>query len=133
MSLYGDVISSYSRNAPNNFEMTDSTISYNEESRLCWDKIKVFLKIGDWKIEDFSFIWNTSIITKACASIFGESIIWEPLQNILVLDSRYITDLVWEISPRRKHASALWLLATRNAIHKFLEDGKTDSFDDVLK
>jgi hypothetical protein len=37
------------------------------------------------------------------------------------------------ISDRRKQASVLWLLTTRNAIHTHLQDGQKDTFDDVLK
>lgn len=37
-----------------------------------------------------------------------------------------------QVSPRRKRAQVLALLATRNAIHTYLNDGKKDDFSDVL-
>jgi len=37
------------------------------------------------------------------------------------------------ISDRRRQASVLGLLTTRNALHEYLNDGKKDTFDDVLK
>lgn len=36
------------------------------------------------------------------------------------------------VSPRRKRAQVLALLATRNALHEYLQDGKKDDFSDVL-
>lgn len=36
------------------------------------------------------------------------------------------------ISQRRKQASVLGLLTTRNALHKLLEDGEKDTFDDII-
>ncbi len=36
------------------------------------------------------------------------------------------------VSDRRKQASVLGLLTTRNALHQYLDDGKHDSFEDVL-
>lgn len=36
------------------------------------------------------------------------------------------------ISERRKQASVLGLLTTRNALHEYLKDGKHNTFDDVL-
>lgn len=36
------------------------------------------------------------------------------------------------VSPRRKRAQVLALLATRNALHEYLADGKKDDFSDVL-
>ncbi|EKE27184.1 MAG: hypothetical protein ACD_4C00009G0003 [uncultured bacterium (gcode 4)] len=133
MSLYNEIITSYSKNPPNKFEMEDFSVRHKEESRLCGDIIEVFLKIENWIILDFSFIWNTSIITTACASIFWESIIDLNIEDILRFDFYYIWDLVWEISPRRKYAATLGLLATRNAIHKFLWDWIEDDFTNVIK
>jgi len=37
------------------------------------------------------------------------------------------------ISSRRKQASVLGLLTTRNALHTYLDDGVKDTFDDVLE
>lgn len=37
------------------------------------------------------------------------------------------------ISDRRKMASVLGLLTTRNALHEYVKDGQKDTFDDVLK
>lgn len=133
MSLYSEIITSYWKDPQNKFEMMDFTVSHNEESRLCGDTIEVFLKIENWKIIDFSFIWNTSIITTACASIFGESIVGINIEEIFIFDLTYITELVWEISSRRKYAAILWLLATKNALHKFLWDWILENFSDIIK
>ena len=55
------------------------------------------------------------------------------LSEVLTKDYNYIVELVWEeISPRRQKSSVFWLLATRNAIHKYLNDSKTDTFLDIL-
>jgi len=55
------------------------------------------------------------------------------LEKILKLDYNYIVELIEEeVSDRRKKASVLALLTTRNAIHKYLNDGIIDDFDDVI-
>ncbi len=43
-----------------------------------------------------------------------------------------IRDTTITVSPRRKRAQVLALLATRNALHEYLKDGKRDDFSDVL-
>lgn len=128
-----ELITFYSENPFNNFIMEDSSISHREESRVCGDTIEIFLKIGNWIIVDFAFVWNTSIITKASVSVFGESIIWSNPEKILKLDINYIEEIFGKVSPRRKHWATLWLLATRNAIHKYLWDSIIDDFSDVLE
>jgi hypothetical protein len=45
------------------------------------------------------------------------------LDKVLMLDYNYIIELIEdEISDRRKQASVLALLTTRNAVHKYLND-----------
>ncbi|MDD2487323.1 MAG: iron-sulfur cluster assembly scaffold protein [Candidatus Gracilibacteria bacterium] len=133
MALYSEIITSYSKNPPNRFEMEDFSVRYNEESRLCGDTIEIFLKIENGIIKDYSFIGNTSIITTACASIFGESIIDLDISEVLDFDLNHIKSLVGEISPRRKYAATLGLLATHNAIHSYLKDGIIEDFTDVIR
>lgn len=39
----------------------------------------------------------------------------------------------FEVSPRRKRAAVIAIMATRNAIHKYLKDSKEDVFDDLIE
>jgi len=39
----------------------------------------------------------------------------------------------FEVSPRRKRAAVIAILATRNAIHEYLKDNKKDVFDDIIE
>lgn len=43
-----------------------------------------------------------------------------------------MVDHGFEVSPRRKRAAVIAILATRNAIHEYLKDGKKDGFDDLI-
>lgn len=131
--MYNETITYYSKNPFHKFEMDDFTVSHFEENDLCGDALEIFLKIEDNKIINWSFIWDTSIITTACSSIFWESIIWMNITDVLKLDYNYITSLIQdEVSDRRKKASVLGLLTTRNAIHKYLKDDIEDDFEDVI-
>lgn len=131
--MYNEIITFYSKNSPNRGEMKNYTISRTQENLACGDDIEIFLKIEDWKIKDFSFEWDTSIISTACASIFWESIVWMTLEEVLSKKYSYIEELIWmEVSPRRKNASVLWMLVTINAIHEYLKDWVTLDFDDLM-
>lgn len=131
--MFNETIIFYSKNPPNKWVLSQFDISYWEENRICWDDLKVYLKIDAWILTGWSFEGDTAIITTACASIYWESIVGMKLEDILKLDSLYIEELIeMSVSSRRKQASVLWLLSTRNAIHKFLNDGLKDSFDTVI-
>jgi len=84
-------------------------------------------------ISDWSFEWDTAIITTACASIFGESILGLKAEEVFEMNYDYIEELIgMPVSERRKQASVLGLLTTRNALHKHLKDGQHDTFDNVI-
>lgn len=131
--MNNEVITFYSKTPPNKFALENFDVKFSEENRSCSDDITVYVKIDDNKVSDWWFEWITSIITTATSSVFGESIVWMSLEEVLQKDYNYIVELVWEeISPRRQKSSVFWLLATRNAIHKYLNDWLTDTFLDVL-
>jgi nitrogen fixation NifU-like protein len=131
--MYNETITFYSKTPPNKWILEDCSISYWEENRICGDDLKVYIKIKDNIIQDWSFEWDTAIITTACASIFWESILGMNIEEIFSLDYDYIQKLVgMEISSRRRQASVLWVLSTRNALHKYLNDGQRDDFIDLI-
>ena len=131
--MANEVITYYSKNPPNKMALENFDVKFSEENRSCSDDITVYLKIDDNKITNWGFEWITSIVTTATSSVFWESIVWMDLSEVLTKDYNYIVELVWEeISPRRQKSSVFWLLETLNAIHKYLNDSKTDTFLDIL-
>ncbi|MEI6117788.1 MAG: iron-sulfur cluster assembly scaffold protein [bacterium] len=93
----------------------------------------VYLKIKDNKITEYSFDGNCSNITTAAASFLSEFIIKTPIEDILHRTYKTMVDHGFEVSPRRKRAAVIAILATRNAIHEYLKDNKKDVFDDIIE
>lgn len=44
-----------------------------------------------------------------------------------------MVDQGFEVSPRRKRAAVIAILATRNAIHEYLKDNQKDTFDELIE
>lgn len=132
--IYSEIFLEYAKNPPNKGILESASIKHFEENRNCGDALTVYLKLDNTgRILDFSFEGNTAIVTTACTSIFGESIIEMNMSEILPMDSEIIREMIgFQVSSRRKQASILGLLATRNAIHKYLSDGIVDDFSDIL-
>lgn len=89
--------------------------------------------IQDDKIEKYSFDGNCSNITTAAASFLSEFIIGTPIKDILHWNYQTMVDRGFEVSPRRKRAAVIAILATRNAIHTYMKDGKNEAFDDLIE
>lgn len=126
------MIQEYAKNPLCNFTMDNYTVKRHEGNFICWDDITVYLRIEDNIVREYSFDGNCSTITLAAASLLSEVIIWTSLQEILSWEYTKMLSLGFEVSPRRKRAAVIALLASRNAIHAYLNDGKEDVFDDVL-
>lgn len=126
------MLQEYAKNPICNFAMKDYTIKQHEGNFICWDDIVVYLRIDKNIVLDYSFDGNCSTITIAAASILSEIIIWSDINDILTRWYSKMLSLGFEVSPRRKRAAVIAILAARNAIHKYLNDWKEDTFDDLF-
>ncbi|HRI35947.1 MAG TPA: iron-sulfur cluster assembly scaffold protein [bacterium] len=134
MMISNELLAEYAKNPANKGMIPDATISRRETNRLCDDAITVHLRIENDRIVGFGFEGDTAIVTTACASIFGESIIDMAVDEILSLDEHYIREnLGIEVTHRRRQSSVFALLATRNALHEWRGDGIVDDFASVLQ
>lgn len=114
-------------------EITDATIRYIEHNRVCGDDIEVFLVIENNSIKQWSFTGKASMITIACSGLFGDIVQGVDFDTLFSWNqASIIRDTGITVSPRRQRAQVLALLATRNALHEYLRDGKRDDFSDVI-
>ncbi len=128
-----DLIIEYSQNPPNKGILKHATIRYRESNRICADVVEVFLVIQDDLLVEFSFDGYMSIIATACVSITGEVLVEWNLTDILKLNESFVHEHIGtDISPRRRYASLIGLLAIKNAIHEYRQDGMKEDFSDIL-
>lgn len=128
-----DLIIEYSNNPPNKWTLTNATIRYRESNRVCADVVEVSLIIEGAELRQFMFDGYMSIVATACVSITGEILEWWKCDDILNLNEVFIHENIGtDISPRRRFASLIWLLAIKNAIHEYRQDGKKEDFSDIV-
>lgn len=128
-----DLIIEYSKNPSNKCILENANIRYREHNRVCADVVEVFLIIENNELRQFSFDGYMSIVATACVSITGELLEGWKLDDILKLNEWFIHENIGtDISPRRRYASLIGLLAIKNAIHEFLQDDKKEDFSDIV-
>lgn len=122
----------YSRDIPNKYIMENPTLRYREVNRVCSDVVEVFLKIDNNILTEFSFDGYMSVTATACVAITGELLTDTDIDSILTLNESFIHENIGtDISPRRRYASIIGLLAIKNAIHVYKHDGITEDFSDI--
>lgn len=127
------LIKEYAKNPIQNFRLKSYTHKQHEGNFICGDDITVYLVIEKNKIKDYSFDGNCSTITTAAASFLAEFIKWQDIHDILTRNYQTMEEKGFEVSPRRRRAAVIAIMAVRNAIHNHLQDGKQDTFDDILE
>lgn len=131
--MQSETIHFYGTNPQHMGELNSPSIRYQEHNRVCGDDIEVFLLIEGDIIKKWSFTGQASMITIACSWLFWDIVQWIDFDTLFAMDQESIVrDTGITVSPRRKRAQVLALLATRNALHEYLKDGKKDDFSDVL-
>ena len=147
MSEFSILVQEYYKNPVNNYQMKDCDFFWHEGNSVCDDDINVYIqyeKPSDINTEEKndpknfvvtkrSYDGNVSMITQAASSFFSELVVWQSFSQILMRDEKIMIENGFEVTPRRRRARVIALLATRNAIHQFLKDGKIDTFEDVLQ
>lgn len=131
--MQSETIHFYATNPQHMGIMEGFSVRHHEHNRLCGDDIEVFLKIENNTIQQWSFTGQASMITIACSGLFGDIVQGIGFETLFSWNQdSIIRDTGITVSPRRKRAQVLALLATRNAIHEYLQDGIRDDFSDIL-
>ena len=126
------LLQEYSKNPVKNIALDNYTVKYHEWNFICGDDITVFLLIVDNKIQDYWYIWDTSTVSLAAAWFLSEFLIWANIDDVLNWNYETISQKWFIVSNKRKRAAVLALLAVRNAIHEYINDQKSDDFDDLI-
>ncbi len=126
------IVQEYAKHPLQNFPLQTYTAKHHEGNFICWDDITVYLVIEKNKIKEYSFDGNCSTITTAAASFLSEFIIWTKIQDILTWNYETMVKKWFEVSPKRKRAAVIAILAVRNGIHTYTKDGKKDEFSDLI-
>ena len=127
-----ELIMAYSRDVPNKYIMENPTLRYREVNRVCSDVVEVFLRIENDILTEFSFDGYMSITATACVAITGELLLEHNIDEIRTLNEKFVHENIGnDISPRRRLASLIGLLAIKNAIHIYKNDGIREDFSDI--
>jgi NifU-like protein involved in Fe-S cluster formation len=113
--------------------MEDATISFRQENTVCGDFLVVYLKIdADQKIDAFSYQGDPAMHTLAAASLLAEYIIGESIETVLSWTYAELKERGFVVSTRRQRSAVTALLATKNALHTWMQDGVVETYDDLL-
>lgn len=140
MSEIEFLIEEYNNHPVNNCVMNDATISRHEGNFICWDDLTVYLKLQGDLIEKMTYDGNPSNITMAASGFISELVVGQKIDEVMTWNYNTMIENGFEVSPKRKRAAVIALLAIRNAVHQWrwdknekgeiLEEDFEDLFDE---
>jgi nitrogen fixation NifU-like protein len=127
-----DILQYYYSHPVNNYSISDPTVSCHVGNPVCGDDITVYVLLDNDRIKEFSYDGNCSLITKACASFLADIVQGKTTHEVLHRNLAFLESQGLTVSPRRQRAAVIALLALRNALHHYYQDGHEDDFDTLL-
>jgi nitrogen fixation NifU-like protein len=91
--LYQELILDHNKRPRNFKKLEDANRSADGYNPLCGDKVKVYLKVEDGRVQDVSFEGSGCAISKASASVMTESLKGKTVPEVEALFKRF-RDLV---------------------------------------
>jgi nitrogen fixation NifU-like protein len=118
--LYRDEILEHYRQPHNFGTLEDPDATYEGSNPLCGDRITMMLEIGDNdQITDVAFTGRGCAVSQASASMLTDEIKGKTLEDIGVLQSQDVLDLLGiEISPARLKCALLSLDTLQRALNQ---------------
>lgn len=114
--LYQEVILDHNRCPRNCHEMTEPTSTTRGANPLCGDKITLFIKENQGKIEDLSFVGHGCAISTASASLMTDY-----LKGLSVQEAKAIFELFHKMVTENDHEAQAKLgkLSVLAGVHEF--------------
>jgi len=118
--LYRDEILEHYRQPHNFGTLEDPDATYEGSNPLCGDRITMMLEIGENdQITDVAFTGRGCAVSQASASMLTDEIKGKTLEDIGVLQSQDVLDLLGiEISPARLKCALLSLDTLQRALNQ---------------
>ena len=116
----------------NNHPMDEPTVEATGGNPGCGDIVTVYLRVGDERIEDISYVGEGCTISQAGASFMTSRLKGKPLSEVEEMGYEIITDTFGpQVMATRPRCATLALGTIKSAIKKYRDAATIRSLDDA--
>lgn len=120
LDMYAEELIYNYEHPQNKRAMAKADAEMHEENISCGDKITVYLKIKDGKVDDVSFSGDGCVISMGTASLLTEYLKGKSLAELEAMDKEKLLSLInIDPGPVRMHCATLSLRAIKKAAFKY--------------
>jgi len=121
---YSQIFKDHLTNPRNPGELPDANASAEETNPVCGDRLHLFLRIRDGRIEAASFLAYGCPPTIVCGSVLTELIVGKSTDEAMLLSRKDLIDAIGGLPSRKQHAAALAIETLHSAIENRNSGGK---------
>ena len=113
---YSPTLKDHIANPRNAGELANANAIGEGTNPVCGDRLKLFLRVQDGRVEDTGFLAYGCPPTLACGSVLTELIVGKTVAEIKEMSRKDLVDAVGGLPSRKQHAAALAIETLRQAI-----------------
>ncbi len=120
---YSPTLKDHLANPRNAGELTDANAIGEGTNPVCGDRLKLFLRVQNGRVEETGFLAYGCPPTLACGSALTELIVGKTVAEIRQISRKDVVDAVGGLPSRKQHAASLAIETLRKAIESACSDG----------
>jgi nitrogen fixation NifU-like protein len=113
---YSNTFKDHLAHPRNGGELADANASAEQTNPVCGDRLRLFVRIREGRIEAARFLAYGCPPTLVCGSVLTEIIEGMTVQEVSLLTRKQLVDAVGGLPSRKQHAAALAIETLRSAI-----------------
>lgn len=113
---YSSIFKDHLANPRNAGDLADANAVAEATNPVCGDRMQLFLRVRDGRINAARFLAYGCATTLVCGSVLTEIIQGRTVQDALALNRRELVDEIGGLPSRKQHAAALAIETLRAAI-----------------
>jgi NifU-like protein involved in Fe-S cluster formation len=121
---YSPAFKDHIANPRNAGELADANATGEETNPVCGDRLRLFLRVREGRIEAAGFLAYGCPPTLVCGSVLTELIIGKTVMEALKLTRKDLVEAVGSLPSRKQHAAALAIETLHSAIESKNSGGK---------
>ena len=119
---YSPTLKDHIANPRNAGELADANAIGEGTNPVCGDRLKLFLRVQNGRVEKTGFLAYGCPPTLACGSALTELIVGKTVAEIREISRKDLVDAVGGLPARKQHAASLAIETLRQAIESACSD-----------
>lgn len=119
---YSLTLKDHVANPRNSGQLPDANAVAEETNPICGDRLQLFLRIKNGRVDAVRFLAYGCPPTLACGSVLTELITGKPVAEVQKVTRKDIVEAVGGLPIRKQHAAALTIETLRKAIESACSD-----------